>query len=624
MPNPIDKLIGWVSPARGLSRHFARQRLARAYEAASPRDPWRPRRLGASANADHMADASILRGKARALVQNVPYVRAGLEALTAYTVGTGIIPRATGRDADALNKAFMAWAKVCDADGRLDFWGIQAAAYRAMEQDGEVLLRLRPRRPADGLPAPLQLQLLEIDWLDSGRTGTENGNQVVNGIEYDFLGRAVAYWLWDQHPGDIALRRGMRSRSQRVPAGSIVHLFAPERPGQGRGFTRLGPIIPRVRDLQLYEDAELARKNLETRLSVLASGDLSQMANPAAESGSADPINARTTGELGELASGGITSVPDGLSLTVVEPKAAGGHVEYVKHQLHVIATGMGVTYEMLTGDMKEVNFSSARVRMLDFRRQVQAMQWLTIVPRLLDPVWRAFCDAASLQGVIGKPDYAVEYSMPKWDYVNPVQDVQSDLLEIGGGLSSLSEKLRQRGYEPDKVFAESADDFEALRKLGLFDTLMFLQKGATPDSAAAEAAAKQSARSLADAQAALQRLEAQVATLLARAVNVNVQAGDTHVAPAQVEVRNDVHVPGQAAPTINVAAPSVEIRNDVHVPEQQAPTVNVAAPNVEIRNDIQPAVVQLSMPARHTETTITERDAQGRAVRSVQTERNA
>lgn len=482
MANIIDRIVGWVNPQAGISRHFARQRLARAYEAASPRDTWRPRRAGASANADHQADALQLRVKSRALVQNVPYIRAGMDALIAATIGTGIIPRATGRDADKLNALFKAWSKVCDADGRLDYYGIQAAAYRAMEQDGEVLIRLRPRRPSDGLPVPLQLQLLEIDWLDSTRTGAVNGNQIVNGIEYDALGAVSAYWLWDQHPGDRVSLFGGKTQSRRIPAENIIHLFAPDRPGQGRGFPRLAPVIARVRDLQLYEDAELARKNLETRLSVLASGDISNIANPAAYGDATDNVGrARQTGDLGELSSGNITELPPGVNITVVEPKAAPGHVDYVKHQLHVIATGMGVTYEMLSGDMSEVNFSSARVRLLDFRRAVQQVQWLIVIPKMLDRIHRAFVDSASLNGSIGRPDYSVDYSPPKWDYVNPQQDVAADLAEIGAGLSSISEKLRQRGYNPEDVFTELKSDLDTLESLGILQTLLFMQKGNLP-----------------------------------------------------------------------------------------------------------------------------------------------
>lgn len=479
MANALDRLIGWISPHAGLSRHFARQRLERAFEAAAPGDKWRPRRAGASANADHRADASIVRNKARSLAQNVPYIRSGIDALVAATIGTGIMPRATGKDSKRVNALFAEWAKVCDADGRLDYFGLVAAAYRAMEQDGECLIRLRPRRAEDGLPVPLQVQLLEIDWLDSSKSASlPNGGRIINGIEYDALGRVVQYWLHDSHPGDVTTLRSVRTQSRPVEAASVIHLFNPERPGQGRGFSRLAPVIARVRDLQLYEDAELARKNLETRLSVLYSGDPALMANPAADADGNATAADLNRGNLGDLPSGAITQLPTGSQVTVVEPKAAPGYVEYIKYQLHLIAAGMGVTYEMLTGDMREVNFSSARVRLLDFRRNVEQMQWLVLVPRLLEPLHRAFVDAASLVGLLRARDYTCEFSTPKWDYVNPQQDVNADIAEISVGLSSVSEKLRRRGYNPDDVFNEIASDMDKFKALGIMDLLLIKEKG--------------------------------------------------------------------------------------------------------------------------------------------------
>lgn len=492
MPNVIDRLIGWLDPHAGLSRHFARQRLARAFEAAAPGDKWRPRRSGASANADHRADAAMVRNKARALVQNVPYIRAGMDALVAATIGTGIMPRATGADAKKVNATFAEWAQVCDADGRFDYFGLVAAAYRAMEQDGECLVRLRPRKDSDGLPVPLQLQLLEIDWLDSGKTeSVAGGGRIINGIEYDALGKVVRYWLFDSHPGDVTVMRSMRVQSRPVAAANIIHLFNPERPGQGRGFSRLSAVIARTRDLQLYEDSELARKNLETRLGVLYSGDPALMGNPAADADGTSTAAAADRGDLGDLPSGGMTRLPTGASVTVVQPQALPGYVDYVKYQLHLIAAGMGVTYEMLTGDMREVNFSSARVRLLDFRRNVEQTQWLTLIPRLLKPIHRAFVDAGVLGGQFRVRNVACEFSTPKWDYVNPQQDVSADIAEISVGLASVSEKLRRRGYNPDDVFAEIASDFDKLKALGIMDILLLKEKGrvesATPSADGAQ-----------------------------------------------------------------------------------------------------------------------------------------
>ena len=482
--NTLDALIAWISPGRGLKRLSDRERL-RAYEAASPRDGWRPRRAGASANSDHTGDATAMRTRARALVQNVPYVRRGLDSLVANVVGTGITPRSLSSRATQIDALWAEWSSQADADGRLDIYGLQAAAYRAMEQDGEVLIRLRTRRAEDGLPVPLQLQVLEIDWLDSSKTGTAEGsnNTIINGIEYNSLGRVVNYWLWDTHPGEWVAPRRARAQSYPVPAASIIHLYNPERPGQGRGFTRLAPVIARVRDLQLYEDAELQRKNLETRLAVLASTDPKELAFDP----SPDAPTQQATGELGTLASGSITQVPAGMNLTVVEPKAAPGYVDYLRFNLHLVAAGMGVTYEMLTGDVKEVSFSSARVALLEFRRGAEHTQWLTLIPRLCLPIWRAFIDAAVLGGKLRQADYRVDWSTPKWDYVNPEQDVKADLAEISGGLSTISEKLRRRGYKPELVFAELKSDFERLRTDGTLDLLLQLQTGqASAESVAA------------------------------------------------------------------------------------------------------------------------------------------
>ena len=485
----LDRLIGWLSPARGLRRYWDRQRLARAYEAASPRDPWKPRRPGASANADHAADAPALRSKARALRQNVPYIRAGLDSRAAAIVGTGIVPTFKGRDGKKLQALWREFVKTADADRRRDMYGLQADAVRALDVDGEVLLRIRVRRPDDPLPVPLQLQLLEVDWLDTVRQRGEGANQVVNGIEYDAIGAPVAYWLWDQHPGDSTLKRGTRTESRRVPAESIIHLFSPERPGQGRGFSRLAPVIARVRDLQLYEDAEQARKNLESRLGVLVSGDASQMVNPIG-GGAADPAQAAATGSLGELASGSITQLPPGVNVTVVEPTSAPGYVDYVKHQLHLICAGGGWTYEAATGDMREVNFSSARIRQIDFRREIEQLQWLVIVPMLCQRIVDAFVRAAQLAGKLSdRPSFTVEHSTPKWDYVNPKQEIDADLTEISGGLSSISEKLRRRGYDPIAVFDEMQGDVDELKKRGLLEVLLALQGRKLNEAPAAGAA---------------------------------------------------------------------------------------------------------------------------------------
>lgn len=483
--NLIDKIVGVFNPEAGLRRKRARLMLERAYEGAVLHD-WKPRRAGASANADHKADARMLRFRARSLVQNVPYIRRGINALVSHTIGTGLTPETESIE---LERLWDEWAPQADADGIFDLYGLQAAAYRAMEVDGEVLIRRRTRRPGDGLRVPLQIQLLEIDWLDSDRQGTTGGgNQIINGIEYDAIGRVRGYWLYDQHPGDQ--QRVGRGSSRFVPASEIIHLMNPERPGQGRGITRLASVIARTRDLMLYEDAELQRKNLETRMSVLVSGaEVADLANPAdiprgmnvGDTGGASAFpDANGTGDLGALASGGITQLPAGMNVHTVQPTAQPGYVETLRFNLHLIAAGMDVPYEFFTGDMTQVNFSSARIRQTDFRKSVEQMQWLVLAPKLCHPIWRWFLEAADLVGAVPRnAPRAVDWATPRWDYVNPVQDVTAEVAQMAAGLLSASESIRRRGYKPRRVFAEMGSDVAAMRETGALE-FMAVQSGRT------------------------------------------------------------------------------------------------------------------------------------------------
>lgn len=474
-----DRLVGAINPANGLRRHVARGLLTRAYEGASLKDGWRPKRAGASPNTDHAADAGTLRVRARSLEQNVPYISRGMRSHSANIVGTGIVPHWLGNDADAHDALWREWAAQADAAGRLDVYGIMDLVHRTSQRDGEALLRLRTRRPGDGLRVPLQLQVLEIDWLDGSRTGIIEGMAVVNGIAYDTLGRVAGYYLFDQHPGEAtSLRR--RASSRLVPARQIIHYFETERPGQGRGFTRLAPVIARTRDFMLYEDAELHRKNLETRLSVLAVGDVEAMGGTPALGGAPGASGADSQARsLGELPSGAIMQMPAGTTSTsVVSPTAAPGYTDYAKLQLHLIAAGAGWTYEMMTGDVREVNFSSARIRLLDYRREAEREQWLHFIPGCVRPIVRAFVEHAELAGRLRRPSMDVRYATPRWEYVNPKDDVASDNAEIAGGLSSISAKIRARGEEPAEVFGELERDVATLKKSGVLDVMLMLQKG--------------------------------------------------------------------------------------------------------------------------------------------------
>ena len=131
------------------------------------------------------------------------------------------------------------------------------------------------------------------------------------------------------------------------------------------------------------------------------------------------------------------------------------GVYEWHRVQLHIIAAGFRVPYELMTGDLSQVNFSSSRVGLNEFRRMVDAVQWQIVIPMFCEPVWGWFVDAAFTAGLIPTADIPAEWAPPKFESVNPLQDAQTDLLETRAGFATLPQQIAKRGYDPKKVLAE-------------------------------------------------------------------------------------------------------------------------------------------------------------------------
>ena len=219
----------WVEPPTALRRCQARDRLdalARGYDGATKgrrTDGWRS--ASTSADSEIGIAGALLRDRMRDLVRNNPHAAKAVSVLVNNIIGSGIIARAaSGNDKlDAQATALWeAWSARCDADGQLDFLGIQTLACRQMVEAGEVLIRRRPHRASDGLDVPLQLQLLEADMLDASRNGDlVDGGRIVQGVEFNGLGQRRAYWPYAQHPGDTVVTTPRKPDRPAIPARPI-------------------------------------------------------------------------------------------------------------------------------------------------------------------------------------------------------------------------------------------------------------------------------------------------------------------------------------------------------------------------------------------------------------------
>ena len=78
-----------------------------------------------------------------------------------------------------------------------------------------------------------------------------------------------------------------------------------------------------------------------------------------------------------------------GKDIKFNQPASTAGVSEWLRAQLHIIAAGYRVPYELLTGDLSQVNYSSLRGGLVEFRRMVDADGGLEIT---FEPSERKTC----------------------------------------------------------------------------------------------------------------------------------------------------------------------------------------------------------------------------------------
>jgi len=472
--NFIDRAIGWVSPSSGLRRvrqRAAMELLTRDYDGADRgrlKSSWKTR--STSADAEIAKAGRILRDRMRDLVRNNPHAANAIAVLVTHAIGDGIVPRAKDPKVNAL---FAEWIKVCDADGQLDFYGILALAARGMFESGDGLVRRRRRRAEDGLPVPLQLQVLETDLIDSTKEGTlSGGGVVIQGIEFDAIRRRRAYWMFGSHPGNSFFDPLMSIVSKPVPAEDIAHVFEKQRT-QVRGAPWGAPVIADLHDLASYEQAELVRKKLESCLvGVMTGGDIDDPIGMPMNGQDGKPLPAGIYNAQGErvekFAPGMFYNAVGGKDIEFSQPAATGSYDAYKTAMLHTIAAGFRVPHALLTGNLRGVNYSSSKIGIEAFKRTISALQWQVIIPMLCEPIWRWFLEAAYLAGKIDHMNHPAEWSPPRMYSADPGRDVNAKLAEVRAGFRSLSSAIAETGYNPDDVLDEIEADNKKLDDKGI------------------------------------------------------------------------------------------------------------------------------------------------------------
>lgn len=485
--NVLDRVIAALSPERGLARARARAaiQIVMNYKAATPGkrgSSWRR----SSSDADAASSKrNLLAFVARDMIRNSPFAARAQMVIANNVVGDGIVWKVQTRSKskpmqkrlrDILRQHFD--TTEIDADGRQNLYGLQRLALNTIIDSGEVLIRRRRRSRSDGFALPFQLQVMEPDFIDTSRdglvTGVAQGNTVREGIEYNGIGQRVAYWLFPEHPGTDRLGARIYT-SRRVPASEILHIYRQDRPGQMRGVSWFAPVALAIQDLADAQDAHLMRQKIAACFAgfrVAPEGDLVGDAANKDANGDDNP------GGLNSIQPGRIQNLRPGEDIKFSTPPSVDGFDGFSKLVMQSAAAGLGVTYEALTGDLSNVNFSSARMGRMEMDRNVSSWQWLMLIPQMLQPIARWTLEALPQASGVQLPrDLELVWVPPHRMMVDPNREIAALRDKVKAGFASRQGVVRELGFDPEDLTAEQIEDMESCTATGLrFDSDVHFQ----------------------------------------------------------------------------------------------------------------------------------------------------
>jgi lambda family phage portal protein len=416
-----------------------------------------------------------LLARSRELVVTNGYAANACEAFASNLVGDGIKPSSLIEDPalrDQVQRLWLAWTDEADADGLTDFYGLQAMVAREMFVAGECFVRLRPRRAEDGLLVPIQLQLLQSEMLPFEKTeAAANGNRIRCGIEFNAIGRRQAYHFRRRHPGDSTDQGTFTSETVRVPAEDVLHIYRPIDAGQIRGLPHVAPAMVRLFLLDQYDDAELDRK----KTAAMFAGFITKTAPEEQLMGEIEATD--DSGATVSLEPGTLQVLLPGEDVKFSSPADVGGGYEAFQYRtLLSVSASLGLPYHLVTGDVRQANYSSLRAELVEFRRRVEQLQHGVVAHQLCRPVWARWLETAVLSGALEIPDFArsparyrpVNWIPPRWDWVDPLKDIQAQVLAMEAGIVSRRKVVQATGYDVEEIDRENATDAARVAALGL------------------------------------------------------------------------------------------------------------------------------------------------------------
>lgn len=457
--NKFKRVLRWMRGRRG-RRGFDGARIGRLY------NDWTV--ASKKLDADIQSGLNTLRARSRDLCINNDYGRRFMWLLKTNVIGPkGIelqsrVKMQNGRtgqaamDAAAIEKIEDAWLrfgekKNCTVSRQLTMKDVQDLFVQGAARDGEFIIRM-----VGGFDNEFgfALQIIEPDYLD--HTYDDSRQNIKMGIEFNKWREPIFYHISKNHPNDADYVESGLMR-QRVPAKDILHIYIHDRADQSRGYPWTATALRRLYMLGHYEESEL----IASRVGAAKMGFFQQREGASYSFDDTDSDGNLIT----EVSPGKFEKLPAGYEFKAFDadhPNA--GFDAFTKSILRGAAAGLNVSYNGLSGDRSDVNYSSLRHGELTDRDIWMLLQEWT-VENLMAPVFSAWLPwaIASKQVALNMRDIerweSASWRPRRWSWVDPRNDMLSNKEALSMRVTSRRRIAAQQGNDYDEVAAELKEE---------------------------------------------------------------------------------------------------------------------------------------------------------------------
>ena len=260
-----------------------------------------------------------------------------------------------------------------------------------------------------------------------------------------------------------------------VDANEINHLYFTDYAEQTRGYPWASSIMLLIEMLKSYEKAELVAATNASKLL----GFFKKVFGAGGPTPESDPKLAKGNWTI-DVKDGEFMGLPEGYDFVANQmshPLTQYG--DYTKTLERRISIGLNITYALLFSNLKDVNFSSARIGSNeDLEYFILLQNWM--IEHFVKPIYerwlRASLDLGAIKLPSGRPlpsDRFDKFNAPRfigrrWKYMDPLKETNSDIARVNARLISRKRLMAERGIDYEEELAQIEQEEKDLIERGI------------------------------------------------------------------------------------------------------------------------------------------------------------